>query len=120
MKDDPKRILEIGTYSGLDSIQKLILARDSKMAEFYKIQSQFGTVAAGLSGSILMAGADKVMEAFGPSRRFRMFKFARYFYAMNYAMLLGGIEYTRGVQSSVWEPTKRMEKGQGTVPVSDS
>ena len=41
VKSDPERILEIGTYAGLESIQKLLLARDSKVAEFYKIQKQF-------------------------------------------------------------------------------
>lgn len=79
----------------------------------------FGLVASGLLGSILMAGADKVMESVGSPVRFRLFKFARYFYAMNLALLLGGIEYIRGVQTSVWEPTKRLEKGKTTVPVGE-
>lgn len=80
----------------------------------------FGLVAGGMFSSILMAFADKVMDTFGSSFRFRLFKFARYFYAMNVAMLLGGIEYTRGVKNSVWEPTKRLENGQSTVPLSES
>ncbi|MDF1810965.1 MAG: GNVR domain-containing protein [Verrucomicrobiales bacterium] len=41
VKDDPERILEIGDYSELESIQKLILARDQKTAEFYKIKQQY-------------------------------------------------------------------------------
>jgi polysaccharide biosynthesis transport protein len=41
VKDTPDRILEIGEYSGLESIQKLILTRDQKMAEFFKIKKQF-------------------------------------------------------------------------------
>ena len=41
VKDDPAQILEIGSYAGVDSIQKLLLARDQKSAEFYKIKEQF-------------------------------------------------------------------------------
>lgn len=33
-----------------------------------------------------------------------------YFCAMNLAMLLGHIRYLKGVSSSVWEPTKRIQK----------
>ena len=40
-RDDPERILEIGTYSSQESIQKLLLARDEKIAEFHKIKQQF-------------------------------------------------------------------------------
>ena len=41
VRKEPLRILEIGTFSSLESIQKLMLARDSKVAEFHKIKQQF-------------------------------------------------------------------------------
>lgn len=41
VKDQPERIFEIGGYSKLESIQRLILAKDQKVAEFYKIKKQY-------------------------------------------------------------------------------
>lgn len=41
VKSQPERILEIGTYAGIESIQKLLLSRDQKVAEFHKIKAQF-------------------------------------------------------------------------------
>jgi len=34
-------------------------------------------------------------------------RFASYFYAMNFALLKGFVEYLKGVKTNVWDPTKR-------------
>lgn len=42
------------------------------------------------------------------SKPVRVLRFARYFYLMNFALLLGGLAWLRGVKNSVWEPTRRV------------
>jgi len=34
-------------------------------------------------------------------------RFINHFFTMNIALLLGFIEYAKGVKSNVWQPTKR-------------
>jgi hypothetical protein len=37
----------------------------------------------------------------------RLLRFISHFYQMNFALLLGFFNYIKGVQSNVWQPTKR-------------
>lgn len=64
--------------------------------------------AVGIIGSFAAAGFDQLLERFQVGFRFKLFRFIRYFYSMNFALLLGAIEFVKGVQNSVWEPTKRV------------
>ena len=57
--------------------------------------------------SFACAWMDKLL---GDKFAFKPFRFLRYFYTMNVALLRGGIEFCKGVQDSVWEPTRRVEK----------
>ena len=38
-----------------------------------------------------------------------LFRFVRYFLAMNIALLIGFFNYTKGVKTNIWQPTKRNE-----------
>lgn len=37
----------------------------------------------------------------------RLLRFVRYFYTMNIALLIGFLNYIKGIKTNVWEPTKR-------------
>ncbi|MDF1825992.1 MAG: glycosyltransferase [Verrucomicrobiales bacterium] len=64
----------------------------------------------GLLTSVLLALLDWGMSLrIAPHVKF--FRFIRYFYAMNGAVFLGWVAFQRGVSNSVWEPTKRVERG---------
>lgn len=65
----------------------------------------------GMVGSLGLIGVDKMAERFGLPRH-RIVKFVRYFYAMNFALLMGAIEFCKGISNSVWEPTKRVPVGE--------
>ena len=64
-------------------------------------------------GGILLTGLAAGVDYFislKPSRRhIKLFRFIRYFYAMNYAVWLGLLAFRRGVLDSAWKPTKRVE-----------
>ncbi len=50
----------------------------------------------------LLPAFDKVLEFTNPT-----LKFISHFYLMNLALLAGFIRFTRGIQSSIWQPVKR-------------
>ena len=60
----------------------------------------------GLAATMAAATIDNLLAK--KNHSLRLFRFFRYFYVMNGAMLAGGIEFCRGVKNSVWEPTKRV------------
>jgi len=64
--------------------------------------------AIGLGFSLILSGLDWVMAKLYPCFHVKAFRFARYFYLMNLAMLMGGIRFCLGVKNSVWEPTRRV------------
>jgi len=61
---------------------------------------------AGFIGTFLVAFLDAAIA--GSGRYVKLFRFVRYFYSMNVALLLGFIAFAKGVRNSVWEPTKRI------------
>ncbi|MDF1658659.1 MAG: glycosyltransferase [Verrucomicrobiales bacterium] len=67
---------------------------------------------AGLLVSGLAAGIDLFLSRKEGRPHIKLFRFTRYFYAMNYAVWLGYLAFRRGVRNSVWEPTKRVEHGR--------
>jgi hypothetical protein len=38
-----------------------------------------------------------------------IFRFSTHFFAMNLALIIGFLNYIKGIKSSVWEPTKRLQ-----------
>jgi cellulose synthase/poly-beta-1,6-N-acetylglucosamine synthase-like glycosyltransferase len=58
--------------------------------------------------TFVATGIDKLMETCFKNQRISVFKFVRYFYAMNAALFLGSLEFCLGVRNSIWEPTKRV------------
>lgn len=48
----------------------------------------------------------------------RLFRFIRYFYSMNLALLMGLVAYCKGVGNSIWEPTKREVANEPAVTES--
>lgn len=62
---------------------------------------------AGFLGTFAIALFDKWQSKRGDGKHVKIFRFIRYFYAMNVALFLGWIAYSKGVQNSVWEPTRR-------------
>ena len=63
---------------------------------------------AGLLFTFLCAGIDFLMSRKPGGAHLKVFRFVRYFYAMNGAVWLGFIAFLRGGKNSVWEPTKRV------------
>lgn len=63
---------------------------------------------AGIVALFLAAGVDSLLDRFPGAWHFKPIRFARYFFAMNTALLLGWFTFLRGVRSNVWEPTKRV------------
>ncbi|MEM1442505.1 MAG: glycosyltransferase [Verrucomicrobiota bacterium] len=76
------------------------------------IQPLYWAVIAGLAASGIAAGIDYWMSRKPGRPHIKLFRFTRYFYAMNYAVWLGYLAFRRGVRNSVWEPTKRVEHGR--------
>ncbi len=64
--------------------------------------------ALGMSLFFALGLFDKVMEDLDLPLRPKLCKLIRYFLAMNAALLAGGIEFCKGVNNSIWEPTKRV------------
>lgn len=64
---------------------------------------------AGMLLSVLAAGVDSFLSRRPGRAHVKLFRFIRYFYAMNYAVWRGYLAFRRGVRNSVWEPTKREE-----------
>ncbi len=62
----------------------------------------------GFLGTLVVIWLDKVMETQFKNQRISIFKYVRYFYAMNAALFLGSLEFCIGVRNSIWEPTKRV------------
>ncbi len=60
-------------------------------------------------GTWLISGIDYLNARSGKEDYVKLFRYIRYFYSMNGAILLGFFSFCRGVQSSIWEPTKRMD-----------
>lgn len=69
---------------------------------------------AGLLATLAAAGIDRIMSRRNGGRHVKLFRFVRYFYTMNAALLLGFTSFLGGSSDSVWEPTKR-EGGVGTA-----
>lgn len=65
--------------------------------------------------SFAVAGLDWFMVRRGTAH-VKLFRFVRYFYAMNGAVWLGWVAFQRGVRNSVWEPTKRIAKDESNKP----
>lgn len=63
-----------------------------------------------LSQLAVMAAA--WLEEYLP-RPVRLLRYARYFYVMNWALLMGGLVWLRGTRNSVWEPTRRVVSAAG-------
>lgn len=57
---------------------------------------------AGFMGTFFVALLDHYM-----TKHVKLFRFVRYFYSMNAALLCGCITFLKGVKNSVWEPTRR-------------
>ncbi len=64
--------------------------------------------ATALGFSLLIATIDGMMTRLLPCFHIKVFRFVRYFYMMNLAMLAGCIRFCLGVKNSVWEPTRRV------------
>ena len=63
----------------------------------------------GITGTFCCAALDIAADVFeAKGRRFGLFRFIRYFYSMNLALLMGAFDFCKGVKNSVWEPTKRV------------
>ena len=87
-----------------------ILALESP---FYRL------LGSGILFTFLLAGFDLLAERAFPKQRFKLLRFVRYFYSMNLALFLGAIEFCKGIQNSVWEPTRRnVENKVGDEAVS--
>lgn len=56
-------------------------------------------------GSLLVPLLDVIANKF--NIHLKLFRFIRYFYAMNIALLIGFFNYIKGIQTNVWKPTKR-------------
>ncbi|MEC5129269.1 glycosyltransferase [Verrucomicrobiales bacterium BCK34] len=67
----------------------------------------FAILPAGFLITFAVAGFDKWQSQKIDGKHVKIFRFIRYFYAMNAALFLGWIAYAKGVQNSVWEPTRR-------------
>ncbi|MEM7699461.1 MAG: glycosyltransferase [Verrucomicrobiota bacterium] len=65
-------------------------------------------LAAGILGSFAIAAVDAWFEKLKWAPHLKLFRFVRYFYSMNLALLLGFFAFLRGGQNSVWEPTERV------------
>ena len=79
----------------------------SGLALSFLVGGIYSLATIGMLCTFLMAYIDKELG----DRRIpvlRKLRFIRYFYAMNLALLMGGMEFCRGVRNSVWEPTKRV------------
>lgn len=61
----------------------------------------------GFLATFAVALFDKWQSQKEDGKHVKIFRLIRYFYAMNVALFLGWIAYSRGVQNSVWEPTRR-------------
>ena len=72
----------------------------------------YGIFMIGFASSIALAVIDGLIDLSRASKIFRLIRFVRYFYSMNIALLLGGVEFCRGVTDSIWEPTKRVTGSQ--------
>lgn len=66
----------------------------------------------GFLGSFAVAGLDRVLSKTNSGLHVKLFRFVRYFYSMNLALLLGLVAFLKGGQNSVWEPTRRVVRGQ--------
>lgn len=61
-----------------------------------------------LFGQLILLGSplfDQILKKIGIHAVF--LRYAAHFYMMNWALLFGFIKYTKGINSNVWEPTKR-------------
>ncbi len=67
----------------------------------------FAVLIAGFLGTFAAALFDKWQSRKENGKHVKIFRFIRYFYAMNVALFLGWIAYSKGVKNSVWEPTRR-------------
>lgn len=65
----------------------------------------YAAVFAALVCSLLAVAADIGLKKIGIHSR--LLRFISHFYQMNFALLLGFVKYIKGVQSNVWQPTKR-------------
>lgn len=67
----------------------------------------------GFVGTFFIAGLDRILSDVKAGIHVKLFRFVRYFYSMNLALFLGMIDYLKGGQNSVWEPTRRVvEEGE--------
>ena len=57
----------------------------------------------------LMASIDYLLSRLESSICIKFFRFVRYFYWMNSAIVLGYISFAKGVTDSIWEPTHRVD-----------
>jgi hypothetical protein len=82
-----------------------------------------GQSSVGLGFAIIIAAIDGLMVQLLPCFHIKVFRFVRYFYMMNLAMLMGCIRFCLGVKNSVWEPTRRVienEDSSGATPSAES
>jgi len=63
---------------------------------------------AGFAGTFAVAGIDHWLSGREGAPHVKLFRFVRYFYAMNAAIALGLVAFLRGARNSVWEPTRRV------------
>tara|TARA_R110002096_G_scaffold419061_2_gene623495 strand:- start:1682 stop:2980 length:1299 start_codon:yes stop_codon:yes gene_type:complete len=62
-----------------------------------------------LIGTFAVGGLDYLVSKSGSKKYVRVFRFLRYFYSMNGAIMMGFLTFCKGVKSSVWEPTRRVD-----------
>lgn len=95
------------SHKGLRWIGPVLLIVAMLSSSLLALSSPIYLIAvAGFAGSIAVSMIDAAQAESG--RHVKLFRFIRYFYSMNVALLQGLVAYAKGVRNSVWEPTKRV------------
>ncbi len=61
-----------------------------------------------LIATLVMSGIDLLQSRYSFGKSVSIFRFVRYFYWMNSAVVLGFLSFSGGVKDSIWEPTHRV------------
>ncbi|MDR2964087.1 MAG: glycosyltransferase [Bacteroidales bacterium] len=75
----------------------------SGILAFYSFS--FAVIFAVFACSLIAVAAEGLLKKIGIHTR--LLRFISHFYRMNFALLIGYCNYKKGVQSNVWQPTKR-------------
>ncbi|MEQ1839640.1 MAG: glycosyltransferase [Verrucomicrobiales bacterium] len=129
-----KRRIAAGNFQNLNHFHRFLLPWNSDLATFFAfwshkglrwcgpflllgiflsllilpfLQSFYWLPLVGFLGTLLMGAGDIILSRRKNAIQVKLFRFARYFFSMNFALFLGFLDFMKGPRNSVWEPTKR-------------